>query len=126
MPPAEAWPAPVTDNVVSILSLAPEPSPADADVVSILSLEPDDQLPIERGFAEYRRRVLAGPSAVASHATAVVDITALCYRGRAALERAAEVRTEIAARLQRHPGLDAGDPLIRELLDLVPLALNTA
>lgn len=126
MPPAEAWPAPVTDDVVSILSLAPEPSSADADVVSILSLEPDDQLPIERGFAEYRHRVLAGPSAVASHETPVVDITALCYRGRAALERAAEVRTEIAARLERHPGLDAGDPLVRELLDLVPLALNTA
>jgi hypothetical protein len=126
MPPTEAWPAPVTDDVVSILSLAPEPSAADADVVSILSLEPDDQLPIERGFAEYRHRVLAGPSAVASHETPVVDITALCYRGRAALERAAEVRTEIAARLERHPGLDAGDPLVRELLDLVPLALNTA
>jgi hypothetical protein len=55
-----------------------------------------------------------------------VEITALCYSGRAALERAAEVRSEITARLRQQPGLDVVDPLVRELLDLVPLALNTA
>jgi hypothetical protein len=57
-------------------------------------------------------------------AAAVVDIETLCYRGHAALERAATVRAEIAASLQRQPGLSTVEPLLLELLDLVPLALK--
>ena len=52
-----------------------------------------------------------------------VEIGALCYRGRPALERAAAVRQQLADELARHGGLDAIQPLLQELLDLVPLAL---
>jgi hypothetical protein len=47
----------------------------------------------------------------------------LCYRGRAALERAAAVRQQLAAELERHGGMESIKPLLQELLDLVPLAL---
>jgi hypothetical protein len=54
----------------------------------------------------------------------VVPIETLCYRGRGALERAAEVRRELASRLQSARELADVRPLIQELLDLVPLALT--
>jgi hypothetical protein len=52
-----------------------------------------------------------------------VDIRALCYRGRGALERAEQVRRQLADALSHDGGLDALRPLLQELLDLVPLAL---
>jgi hypothetical protein len=52
-----------------------------------------------------------------------IEIGTLCYRGRAALERAAAVRQQLADELARHGGLEAIQPLLQELLDLVPLAL---
>ena len=55
--------------------------------------------------------------------TVTVEIGTLCYRGRAALERAAAVRQQFADELARNGGLDAIQPLLQELLDLVPLAL---
>jgi hypothetical protein len=53
----------------------------------------------------------------------VVGIESLCYRGRRALERAAELRREIQARLGPGRGLVEVRPLLDELLDLLPLAL---
>jgi hypothetical protein len=55
-----------------------------------------------------------------------VDVRSLCYSGRGALERAAEVRGEITRRLADSADLRAVEPLLRELLDLVPLALDAA
>ena len=53
----------------------------------------------------------------------ILDITTLCYRGRAALERAAVVRDQIrVARGAAAPRPEV-DPLVEELLDLVELAL---
>lgn len=53
----------------------------------------------------------------------VIDITILCYRGRAALERAAVVRDQIRiARGAAAPRPEV-EPLVEELLDLVELAL---
>jgi hypothetical protein len=52
-----------------------------------------------------------------------VAIDSLFYRGHAALERAAVVRQQIAAELTRNPTLESLQPLLQELLDLVPLAL---
>ncbi len=52
-----------------------------------------------------------------------VEIGVLCYRGRAALERAAAVRQQLAQELERHGGIESIKPLLQELLDLVPLAL---
>ena len=55
-----------------------------------------------------------------------VDIRTLCYRGRAALERAGHVGHSLASQLGAGGDLRAAEPLIRELIDLVPLALDTA
>jgi hypothetical protein len=52
-----------------------------------------------------------------------VAIGTLCYRGHAALERANAVRHQITAELAREPSLESLQPLLQELLDLVPLAL---
>jgi chemotaxis protein histidine kinase CheA len=52
-----------------------------------------------------------------------VAIDSLCYRGHAALERAVVVRHQIAAQLERDASLASLQPLLQELLDLVPLAL---
>jgi hypothetical protein len=54
---------------------------------------------------------------------AAVAIGTLCYRGQAALERANVVRQELAAKLTRESSLESLQPLLQELLDLVPLAL---
>ena len=54
----------------------------------------------------------------------LVEIDTLLYRGRGALERADRVRTELAAALRRDASLAELRPLIDELVDLVPLALE--
>lgn len=56
----------------------------------------------------------------------VVEIGALCYSGRGALLRAAEVRALLNDRLEQHASLSDVRPLLSELLDLVPLALGDA
>jgi hypothetical protein len=65
------------------------------------------------------------PSAPEPEDTAVA-IGTLCYSGRAALERAGTLRHEIAAALTRDASLESLQPLLQELLDLVPLALDHA
>ncbi len=88
----------------------------------------------ERGAAEpsldaFLQRPTPAPVAPAAPAPrpsaepAVVGIESLCYHGRRALERAAELRREIQARLGPGRGLIEVRPLLDELLDLVPLAL---
>ena len=112
--------------------------------------DPGDRTPIERAFAAYGRLVRArsgeaasldayrpGRTAAPAAAPAAapvpdlagdvpVDILTLCYRGRAALERAAVVRSRVGARLAARADFAAVEPLVRELLDLVPLALEHA
>jgi hypothetical protein len=130
---ATSAPPAAPSDIVPIESLAYDAEPevaAESEVVPITALAPDGAL--ERSFATLRRlergrgpvpasldgllgRAAAGEDAVA--------IESLCYRGRAALERAAAVRGEIAAALERREQLESLQPLIRELLDLVPLAL---
>jgi len=66
---------------------------------------------------------LSSPPSAATEQGPILDITTLCYRGRAALERAAVVRDQIrVARVAAAPGPEV-DPLVEELLDLVELAL---
>ncbi|HEX6105156.1 MAG TPA: Hpt domain-containing protein [Gemmatimonadales bacterium] len=124
-----------TGDVVPIASLAYDVAEPEAgtDVVPITALAPDTGL--ERSFGTLgrleRQPAPAAPSldgllgrAAAEPAEAeAVGIETLCYRGRAALERAAAVRSEITAALDRRQSLEQLHPLIRELLDLVPLAL---
>jgi hypothetical protein len=115
-----------------------DPGPAaESDVVPIESLAPDGGL--EASFQTYDRlrreravpqpsldalvgRALAATSPVAEE-TVTVEIGALCYRGRPALERAAAIRQQLADELARNGGLASIQPLLQELLDLVPLAL---
>jgi hypothetical protein len=54
----------------------------------------------------------------------VVPIEALLYRGRGALERAAEVRREIEETIAAMRAERRLEPMFRELMDLIPLALD--
>ena len=65
----------------------------------------------------------AAPAAVPM-AEAAVDIGTLLYRGDAALRRADIVRQDLTNLLRAGAGLSAIRPLLDELLDLVPLALE--
>jgi len=87
-----------------------------------------DRLRRERGVQVPSLEVLVGRALAEvapppSEGTVTVEIGALCYRGRAALERAVAVRQQLADELARNGGLEAIQPLLQELLDLVPLAL---
>jgi hypothetical protein len=128
------------EESVSILSLAPDQESED-DVVPIAALAPDaSEWGLEASFRTYDRLrregagespSLAGllglaasdPVPLPTPDVQTVEIGVLCYRGRAALERAGLVRQQLADELARHGGLDAIQPLLQELLDLVPLAL---
>ena len=103
-------------DVVPIASLAPDPVTTDAEVSGLeASFRTLERLQRERGSA---------PASLDALAEQTVDIGALCYRGRSALERAAALRGTLAAELAGVADLAAIRPLLQELLDLVPLALD--
>ncbi len=103
------------------------------DVVPIESLEPAGARParsvLEAGLSDYQHRMkqegLGEASLAALSSDPVVSIESLCYSGRRALERAAELRALIGARLASGD-METARPLVQELLDLVPLALADA
>jgi hypothetical protein len=119
------------DEPVPIESLAPEP------------LAPEPLAPVEppgliRAFArsfstyhELRYPAEAEPALAASVEStaestvesAVVPIDSLLYRGRRALERANVVRLELSGALAASLSFGEIQPLVSELIDLVPLAL---
>jgi len=135
-------------DVVPIESLAPDEP--ECDVVPIQALAPDEPAAVASGGIEasfrtfellIRLRTPATPSldALVRGATppeapvvaappepveAAVAIGTLCFSGRAALERAATLSHEINAALTREASLESLQPLLQELLDLVPLALD--
>jgi hypothetical protein len=147
LPPRHHPPTDFEGEIVPIDSLLYDTPPADTSpVVPIESLAPD--LPVEaptaaipasgleRSYHTYdrlrRERVSTAPSLdrlIGANAPEsppeieTVEIGVLCYRGRAALERAAAVRQQLADELERHGGMESIRPLLQELLDLVPLAL---
>ena len=100
----------------------PEPIPAGADALEI-SFRTLERLQRERSPAPASLDALAGRAEPAPVVEAVA-IASLCYRGRSALERAAAVRQSLTAELAGVPDLAAIRPLLQELLDLVPLALD--
>ena len=135
-----------SDGIVPIESLAP-----DDDIVPIETLghAPADTRPAPRdagppedaslagSFLTYAR--LSGESkrpsgngsgmrpSVPVAPTALeetIDIDSLLYRGDSALRRADAIRRDLAALLRTGAGLPAIRPLLDELLDLVPLALE--
>jgi hypothetical protein len=124
-PPAERESA-----VVPIESLAYDPEP---DVVPIESLAPaaePEPVPIaslgydiapayssfEQTFSTYFALTRGAPDQV--------PIQSLLYRGRRALERANQVRQQLDAALRDQLQFGEIRPLLGELLDLVPLALD--
>jgi hypothetical protein len=118
------------DAVVPIESLGYD-QPADTPTAAgglEASYHTFDRLRRERGEQSPSLEALVGRALAAvvpppTEGTVTIEIGALCYRGRSALERAAAVRQQLADELAKHGGLDAIQPLLQELLDLVPLAL---
>ncbi|HEX6644961.1 MAG TPA: hypothetical protein VF037_09795, partial [Gemmatimonadales bacterium] len=113
------------ESVFAAAEKAPAAPVTHPDVLPIESLAPAGRLGLERAYDRYRELVHAPAGAVAAPPLDedVVDISSLCYSGRRALERAAEVQAEIARRAGSAGPLGDVEPLVRELLDLVPLAL---
>ena len=135
-PPTEfdASKAPATEpEPVAIESLAYDGESVFAgDVVPIDTLAPSGRIGLEHGFDRYRQLLTRPaeasaptpePVAAAADEDDVVDIGSLCYTGRRALERAAELQAQIARHARDGRDLSGVEPLVRELLDLVPLAL---
>jgi hypothetical protein len=119
-------------GIVPVESLAPERPAAEEPEGLELSFKTFGRLTRERGTATPSLDVLIGraaspPSTLPRPVTApeelAVAIDTLCYRGHAALERALAVRHQITAELTRDASLESLQPLLQELLDLVPLAL---
>jgi hypothetical protein len=117
--------------IVPIESLAYDEPPV-AEPVPIETLAPDTAVagglrPFELSFGTYHRlRVEAArPPArpVALEEPPIVPIDDLLYRGRRALERADVVRLQLSGALRARQSFDQIQPLVSELIDLVPLAL---
>ncbi len=111
---------------------APAPAEAvetEADVVPIESLAPDEpaapavRTPFEASFSTYHQLQTSTP-APDDRDTGIVPIGNLLYRGRAALLRADDVRRELSGALKRNLPFHDIEPLVSELIDLVPLALE--
>ena len=134
MPAAPPAPRDDESDVVPIESLAPDPAPrlSEPEPVPIETLAPDEpKLPsgltsFERSFSTYHRLVYGGAAAAAppEDVTDVVPIGDLLYRGRRALERADTVRLALTDALTRSNAYLDIEPLVSELIDLVPLALT--
>jgi hypothetical protein len=111
-------------EVIPIGSLAPdEPFPEEGGALEA-TFRTLERLQRERGSAPAPLDPFLGGVESAAPAGEVVAVESLCYRGRAALERAATVRQTLAAELVGVADLTAIRPLLQELLDLVPLALD--
>ena len=112
------------EPIVEIEDLEPDPEP-----IPIQSLAPDDEPPLisiddlapEPELVPILRSLAPGPLPTDG---SVVPIEALLYHGSGAIARADEVRRLLEISLQMaSTELDRVEPLVRELLDLVPLAL---
>lgn len=125
------------DDVIPVEQLAPEPEPG-----AFPPAEASEDASLAGSFLTYAR--LSGarsrtsgngggartsaPSSPAPVTTTdiadVVDIGTLLYRGEAALRRADHVRRDLTELLRGGAELRSIRPLLDELLDLVPLALE--
>jgi chemotaxis protein histidine kinase CheA len=118
-------------DVVPIESLAPDapisvqPSESKAPVSGLeLSFRTLEKLVRERAPTTASLKLLLSKAAPPpAFEEPPVAIGTLCYRGQAALERANTVRNQLAAQLTGQASLETLQPLLQELLDLVPLAL---
>ena len=130
--------APVVQALAALPALAEppsaEPPSAENRIVPIESLAPDEPpAPVgltrfEESFSTYHRlqstAPVGRPPAPEDLEVDVVPIGSLLYRGRTALLRADDVRRELSAGLKRNLPFGEIEPLVSELIDLVPLALE--
>jgi hypothetical protein len=119
--PPTAMPAPPAEQ-------APVPTGLEASFRTLQRLA-RESVPTRASLDALVGGVIASPSAAAqpgARADQTVAIETLCYRGQAALERANAVRQQLAAELSRDASLESLQPLLQELLDLVPLTLAEA
>jgi hypothetical protein len=127
--PIESLAYDAEDDVVPIESLAP--SPETAAPARPGNVQDDGPGGLELSFRTLGRLIKEQAPTSPTFTTllggtleeAPVPIGSLCYRGHAALERANAVRDQIAVQLGQAASLQSIQPLLQELLDLVPLAL---
>ncbi len=127
--PIESLTYDAEDDVVPIESLAP--APETAAPTRPANVQDDRPSGLELTFRTFGRLIKEqAPTSPTFSALlggtaeeAPVPIGTLCYRGHAALQRANAVRDQIAVELGRDASLQSIQPLLQELLDLVPLAL---
>jgi hypothetical protein len=118
-----------SEPVVPIESLAPDSPAAPPSSVPVpaggleISFQTFGRLLRERAPGTAAFTALLGDGAAETAPEPPVEISALCYSGRAALERADALRHQISAELGRNASMQTLQPLLEELLDLVPLAL---
>lgn len=145
--PAPELPDPWADlPIVPIESLAPDPEPslvpepAAPVAVAVVAAVTVDGWDLAASWGHFEALVagvaVAAPPAAAAPVVApapavappaaepeIVEIDALLYRGRAALERAEAVRRELRALDRQYYSPSTVQPLVDELLDLVELAI---
>jgi hypothetical protein len=112
--------APDEPAVIPIERLAPDGGGLEASFSTLARLSREQKAPVPSMDGLLGR---SSPAPAGQPAEDAVSIEALCYKGRAALERAASVRNDLNSKLAHRADLDSIRPLIQELLDLVPLAL---
>jgi hypothetical protein len=110
--PAAARPVPTTGLDLLEASLGVYEAP-----VAGIPLAPAPSAPVRPAPAPAAEPMAGGDGEV-------VPIEALLYRGRGALERAAEVRREIEETIAAMRAERRLEPMFRELMDLIPLALD--
>jgi hypothetical protein len=117
-----------SEPVVPIESLAPDlpAAPEEVPVASgglEISFQTFERMQRQRAPATAAFTALLGDGVAETAPEPPVEISSLCYSGQAALERADAVRRQISAELGRNATMQTLQPLLEELLDLVPLAL---
>jgi hypothetical protein len=110
------------DDVETVAAVAAIVAPADREPTTFeASLLAYSELVHEFGIEQASLEEMLGTRKAEPQ---VISIDDLVYRGRAALLRAAEVRADIRSQLERGQHIAVVRPLLDELLDLIPLALD--
>ncbi len=121
-PPMEDFAFIKAEAIEAVVEIAAVVVPADREPTTFeASLLAYSELVHDLGVGQASLEELIGARGAESNFVSIDD---LLYRGRPALLRAAEVRSEIRSQLERGQHIAVVRPLLDELLDLIPLALD--